>query len=207
MKNNVDKINFFFQKKEKELLINQVNEIISSFYIGIIKHIATRNGVDISLNGDESKENIGDLFGRSNIDIYNLTNTKKIEVLLQSQDKKIILTDYKNYKKFNRDVMSINGYEYEKDMATFIKNELNIDNMELMNFCKNYPVLLFSETSKYLINSDGYTNDQLSFNEKNHILELRKSIFSLKKDGNKIKSLFSKIKSEAIYKKLNFLIY
>tara|TARA_Y100000022_G_C13104131_1_gene308207 strand:+ start:53 stop:676 length:624 start_codon:yes stop_codon:yes gene_type:complete len=207
MKNNFDKLNFFFQSKEKELLINQVNEIISSFYIGIIKHIAIRNNISISLSGDESKENTGDLFGKSKTDIYNLTNTKKIEVLLQSQEKKIILTDYKNYKKFNRKVLSINGYEYEKDIATFIKDELNIDNMELMNFCKNYPVLLFSETSKYLINSDGYINDQLSFNEKNHILELRKSIFSLKKDGTKIKSLFSKIKSEAIYKKLNFLIY
>jgi len=207
MKNNFDKLNFFFKSKEKELLINQVNEIISSFYIGIIKHIAIRNNISISLSGDESKENTGDLFGKSKTDIYNLTNTKKIEVLLQSQEKKIILTDYKNYKKFNRKVLSINGYEYEKDIATFIKDELNIDNMELMNFCRNYPALLFSETSKYLINSDGYINDQLSFNEKNHILELRKSIFSLKKDGTKIKSLFSKIKSEAIYKKLNFLIY
>ena len=207
MKNNFDKLNYFFQSQEKELLINQVTEMISSFYIGIIKHIAIRNNISISLSGDESKENTGDLFGKSKTDIYNLTNTKKIEVLLQSQEKKIILTDYKNYKKFNRKVLSINGYEYEKDIATFIKDELNIDNMELMNFCKNYPVLLFSETSKYLINSDGYINDQLSFNEKNHILELRKSIFSLKKDGTKIKSLFSKIKSEAIYKKLNFLIY
>ena len=207
MKNNIDKLNFFFQSKEKELLINQVNEITSSFYIGVIKHISIRNNINISLNGDESKDDIGDLFGRSNIDVYNLTNSKKIEILLQSQNKKIILTDYKNYKKFNKNFLSINGYEYEKDITTFIKNELNIDNMELINFCKNYPVLLFSETSKYLINNDGYVNDQLSFNEKNHILELRKSIFSLKKDGIKIKTLFSKIKTEAIYKKLNFLIY
>tara|TARA_B100000575_G_scaffold174094_1_gene139522 strand:- start:3321 stop:3944 length:624 start_codon:yes stop_codon:yes gene_type:complete len=207
MKNNIDKLNFFFQSKEKELLINQVNEIISSFYIGVIKHISIRDNINISLNGDESKDDIGDLFGRSNIDVYNLTNSKKIEILLQSQNKKIILTDYKNYKKFNKNFLSINGYECEKDITTFIKNELNIDNMELINFCKNYPVLLFSETSKYLINNDGYINDQLSFNEKNHILELRKSIFSLKKDGIKIKTLFSKIKTEAIYKKLNFLIY
>ena len=207
MKNNIDKLNFFFQSKEKALLINQVNELISSFYIGIIKHIAIKNDVGISLSGDESKENIGDLFGRSNIDIYNLSNTKKIDILLNSQNKKIILTDYKNYKKFNRDILSINGYDFEKDIATFIKDELNINNMELINFCKNYPVLLFSETSKYLTNSNGYIKDQLSFNEKNHILELRKSIFSLKKDGTKIKTLFSKIKSEAIYKKLNFLIY
>ena len=198
MKNNFDKLNFFFQSKEKELLINQVNEIISSFYIGIIKHIAIRNNISISLSGDESKENIGDLFGKSNIDIYNLTNTKKIEVLLQSQEKKIILTDYKNYKKFNRDILSINGYDFEKDIATFIKDELNINNMELINFCKNYPVLLFSETSKYLTNSNGYIKDQLSFNEKNHILELKIN-FSLKKMVLKLNSFF-KIKSEAIYK-------
>ena len=89
MKNNFDKLNYFFQSQEKEILINQVTEMISSFYIDVIKHIAIRDNMDISLGDDENKDNISDLFGRSTIYIYNLTNSKKIEVLLQSQNKKI----------------------------------------------------------------------------------------------------------------------
>ena len=77
MKNNIDKLNFFLQSKEKVLLINQVNELISSFYIGIIKHIAIRNDVGISLSGDESKENIV-IFSKDLTLISIRSNTKKL---------------------------------------------------------------------------------------------------------------------------------
>ena len=42
----------------------------------------------------------------------------------------------------------------------FIKDELKINNDELLYYCKNNPVLLFSEISKYLINNNQYSNDQ-----------------------------------------------
>ena len=92
--------------KITEILFYSILYVLFSIYVGILIN-------SIFPNFDDKKNDLAIL----------------IEVLLQSQDKKIIRTDYKNYKKFNRDVMSINGYEYEKDMATFIKNELNIDNM------------------------------------------------------------------------------
>ena len=47
----------------------------------------------------------------------------------------------------------------------FIRDELKIDDDELLNYCKNNPVLLFSEISKYLIN-DKYSSDQALVEEK-----------------------------------------
>ena len=79
--------------------------------------------------------------------------------------------------------------------------------LHILYFCKNNPIFLISEITKYIINNDGYVLDSSNFNEKNHILNLRKSIFLSKKQGNDIKSIYSDIKSEALYKKLNFLVY
>ena len=43
--------------------------------------------------------------------------------------------------------------------------------------------------------------------EKNHILDIRRSIFENKKNNFNIKNLYLKIKKEAEYKKLSFLTY
>ena len=56
-----------------------------------------------------------------------------------------------------------------------------INNDELLYYCKNNPVLLFSEISKYLINNNQYSSEQTLIDEKNHILDIRKSIFENKK--------------------------
>ena len=77
----------------------------------------------------------------------------------------------------------------------------------MIYFCKNNPVLLFSEISKYLINNNQYSNDQSLIEEKNHILDIRKSIFENKKNNFNIKNLYQNIKKEAEYKKLSFLTY
>ena len=83
---------------------------------------------------------------------------------------------------------------------------LKINNDELLYFCKNNPALLISETSKYLINNNQYAKDQTLLEEKNHILNIRKSIFENKRNFN-IKELYLNIKKEVNYKKLSFLTY
>ena len=60
---------------------------------------------------------------------------------------------------------------------------------------------------KYLINKNQYSSDQTLVNEKNHILDIRKSIFENKKNNFNIKNLYLNIKKEAEYKKLSFLTY
>lgn len=198
----------FLISSEETLLINQVSDELSIFYLSIIKYYADKQGIKINI--DDNYEAMGsedDLFGQKEIKIYSITNTKKLTTALNSVKKKIIFTDYKNYKKMNTNFNSINGYKFEKDIVFFIRDELKIKNDELLYYCKNNPVLLFSEVSKYLINNNQYSSDQTLVDEKNHILEIRKSIFENKKNNFNIKNLYLNIKKEAEYKKLSFLTY
>ena len=204
-KNQISLFEKFFLSKEETILINQVNEELGVFYLSLIKYYADKEGVRLSI--DDSSESIGnedDLFGRTEIKILRVTNTKKLTEILNMNNKKIIFTDYKNFKKLNSKYHCINGYKFELDIAFFIKNELKIDNDELMYFCKNNPALIISETSKFLINNQ-YNREQSLIEEKNHILNIRKSIFKIKSSNLNIKKLYLNIKSEAEYKKFNFL--
>ena len=198
----------FLISNDETLLINQVNDDLGIFYLGIIKYYADKQGTKIHV--DDNNETVGtedDLFGQKEIKIFFITNTKKLTLVDRSFNKKIIFTDYKNYKKLNANFNSINGYQFEHDIVFFIRDELKINNDELLHYCKNNPVLLFSEISKYLINNNQYSSDQTLVDEKNHILNIRKSIFENKKNNFNIKNLYLNIKKEAKYKKLSFLTY
>ena len=209
--NNKDQlliIEKFFLSNEETILINQVNEEQGVFYLGLIKYYAEKQGIKINIdNNNDTMGTEDDLFGLKKIKIFNITNTIKLNKILNINDKKIVFTDYKNFKKLNSKYNSINGYKFEVDIAFFIKNELKIDNDELMYFCKNNPALIFSETSKYLINNNRYTCDQALIDERNHVLNIRKSIFEIKRNNLDIKNLYLNIKQEAEYKKFNFLTY
>ena len=198
----------FLTSNDETLLINQVSDELGIFYLRIIKYYSDIQGTKI--NVDDNNETVGtedDLFGQKEIKILFITNTKKLNIALNSFKKKIIFTDYKNYKKMNAKFISISGYQFEQDIVFFIKDELKINNDELLYYCKNNPVLMFSEISKYLINNNQYSSDQALVNEKNHILNIRKSIFENRKNHLNIKNLYLNIKKEAEYKKLSFLIY
>ena len=198
----------FLISNDETLLINQVSDELGIFYLSIIKYYADKKGIKIIV--DDNNDTIGaenDLFGQKEIKIFIITNTQKLNTALDSLKKKIIFTDYKNYKKLSANFNSINGYKSEQDIIFFIRDELKINNDELLYFCKNNPVLLFSEISKYLINNNQYSSDQSLVDEKNHILDIRKSIFENKKNNFNIKKLYLNIKKEAEYKKLSFLTY
>ena len=198
----------FLISNDETLLINQVNDELGIFYLSIIKYYADKQGIKIIV--DDNNETIGaedDLFGQKEIKVSFITNTKKLTISLNTFEKKIIFTDYKNYKNLNNNFNSINGYHFEHDIVFFIRDELKINNDEVLHYCKNNPVLLFSEISKYLINNNQYSSDQTLVDEKNHILEIRKSIFENRKNNFNIKNLYLNIKKEAEYKKLSFLTY
>ena len=206
--NQILLIKEFLNSNDKNIIVNQVNDELGLFYLSVIKYYAEKKGVNINI--DNSAENIGveeDLFGQRAIEILSITNTTKLNTTLDASYKKIIFTDYKNYKKLNTKYICINGYKFEIDISFFIKNELNINNDQLLYFSKNNPALIFSETSKYLINKNQYTSDQAIVEEKNNILSIRKLIFEIKKNNLNIKNLYFNLKKEAEYKKLSFLIY
>ena len=194
----------FFKSNENIILINQINEDITILYLYFIKYFADERGVKINT---ETKVIEEDLFGEMQIQIFSTTSQSKLKDALDTRHKKIVFTDYKNYKKVDSKITKINSYQYEKDISFFIKEELNVNNDELLYFCKNNPVLLFSETSKYLTNNNQYSNDQSLVEEKNHVLDIRKKIYEIKRNNSEIKSLYQNIKKEAEYKKLNFLTY
>ena len=205
--NQISLIEKFISSNEKNIIINQVNEEYGLFYLTVVKYFAKKN---IQLNFDSNEDKIGnedDLFGQQEIKIFKIKNTKKITITLESNFKKIIFTDYKNYKKYIANYNCINGYKFIFDIKFFINNELKINNDELLQYCNNNPTFLFSETSKYLINNIRYTKDQALFEEKNHILNIRKSVFEIKRTSFNIKNLYFNIKKEAEYKRLNFLTY
>ena len=207
-KNQISIIKDFIGSNEDNMLINQVNDEIAIFYLGILKHYANNQGIKIS-NNTLAEEALSeeDLFGTKTIQTYNIANAKKLDAILDAHSKKIVFTDYKNYKRINSKLISINGYQFEKDVVFFIKNELNINNDELLDYCKHNPALLFSETSKFLINNNQYSRDRSITDDKNHVLDIRKSIFEIKRNNFNIKNLYQNIKKEAEYKKLSFLTF
>ena len=207
-KNQILSIKEFIDSNENNLLINQVSDEVAIFYLGVLKYYANNKDIKISNNNlSEDVLNNQDLFGTKTIQTYNITNAKKIDSILDAQSKKVIFTDYKNYKRLSSKLNSINGYQFEKDVVFFIRNELNIDNDTLLDYCKHTPVFLFSETSKFLINSNQYTSDHSLIENKNHVLDIRKSIFENKRNNINIQMLYQNIKKEAEYKKLSFLTY
>ena len=204
--NQILSIKKFINSNEKNILVNEVNDEIAIFYLGIIQHFANQQGIKIITNADVIMAE-DDLFGTKTIQTFSITNAKKIDTILEAHSKKIVFTDYKNYKRLSSKYNSINGYQFENDISIFIRNELKIDNEELINYCKNNAALLFSETSKYLINCNQYLSDHTLIEDKSHVLNIRKSIFEIKRNNFNIINLYQKIKKEAEYKKLSFLTF
>ena len=203
--NNIDLIKSFLSSSENHLLINQVSEDIGLFYIYVIQYMASEQNVSVYISDGTANNNPNDLFGEIKMPIITTSSANKINDILKSTQKTIINTDYRNYKKFSKHVTSINGYDYVKDLKIFLKEILKIENDSLLNYCIETPMFIYSETSKFLINKDGYCSDQLIQKETNFILELRKAIFEIKSQNKDIRNLYDKMKDEFKYKKFNFL--
>jgi len=207
MKNIENISNFLSMEENNYLLINQVSDEIGIFYLHVIQFFSTSSGININLNADvDNISTNNDLFELKKINVFNTTSTKKIDQILSSNDKSIIFSDYKNFKKYQKNYQTINGYNFSNDLKTFLKETLKIENQSLIEICIKNPQLILSETSKYLLNKDNYLKDMSIDFEVNKILEIRKKIFELKRSDN-IQKLFLAIKEEVNYKKFSFLTY
>ena len=207
MKNIENISNFLNMEENNYLLINQVSNEIGIFYLHVIQFFSTSSGININLNADvDNISTNNDLFELKKINVFNTTSTKKIDQILSSNDKSIVFSDYKNFKKYQKNYQTINGYNFSNDLKTFVKETLKIENQSLIEICIKNPQLILSETSKYLLNKDNYLKDMSIDFEVNKILEIRKKIFELKRSDN-IQKLFLAIKEEVNYKKFSFLTY
>lgn len=207
MKNIENISNFLNMEENNYLLINQVSDEIGIFYLHVIQFFSTSTGININLNADvDNISTNNDLFELKKINVFNTTSTKKIDQILSSNDKSIVFSDYKNFKKYQKNYQTINGYNFSNDLKTFVKETLKIENQSLIEICIKNPQLILSETTKYLLNKDNYLKDMAIDFEVNKILEIRKKIFELKRSDN-IQKLFLAIKEEVNYKKFSFLTY
>ena len=209
MSNNIKNIEIFFDNQnKKKLILNQYNEGIDLFYIQIIEYYAKLKKIPITFQNKISIQSSGsDLFEELKIYIFVSTNKKDLEKLIHNDEKVILITDYKNYKKYSSKIENLNTYNFEKDLRYFFQTILNIQNESLMNYCLQYPHLAFSELSKFLINETNYNNEINNISSKKDILSIRKEIFQMRKSGFDIKKFYSLIKEETHLKKFNFLVY
>ena len=180
-KNNIELIKNFIENDNQNLLINQVNEEIGCFYEMAIKEISKRLNVKIYKNEELDEDRSNDLFSEKKIYLYNTTNNRQIEKISSISSQNIILTDYKNYKKLLKNFVSINGYEFEKDLRYFLNNFFEIYDDELINYCISTPYLMFSEVSKYKLNSENYIADTLVKEERKLYFKYTKRYFQIKK--------------------------
>ena len=174
-KNNIEIIEYFFSSDEyKTLLINQVSEDIGLFYEIILDEISPNYKVKIDKQPNVGYSNISnDLFQERKIPLYYLTNSKQIEDLSKNEYQKIIISDYKNFKKYKKKFLVINGYQYERDIIYFLKNIYNINDENLVNYCVSLPYFTLSEAMKYKVNQSGYIADAKIKSLNNFILEIR----------------------------------
>ena len=207
-RNNIEKINFFLQQREnKTLIVNQVNDEIGSFYLLIIRNFAKLNNTKLDFN---QKMDVGNdpisLFGDEKLDIFALTSKAGLDKIIGNKNKKIVFTDYKTFKKYQKIMECINGYNYISDIKYYLEKILNIKESELILYCQSTPSLTYSETSKFLINKENYSKETGIFETTNFIVKIRKAIFDSKSSGD-IRKSFLNLKEEVKYKKFNFLTY
>lgn len=201
---NVDLVDSFFQSKINKLLINGVDEKISSFYLFVLAFFSKKNSVPLSAN---QEENTGDLFFNKEVRLLINPSSKEISNNLNTAKNIIFLTDYKNFKKFSRDVDSLNGYQYQDDIKFFLQETLKIYDKNLLKNLFENPQYIYSETEKYLANNNYPENTIIDFVESDFISDIRKSHYKEKYNQKDIIKLYRLIKKEYLYKKLNFLTY
>ena len=206
--NNINLIeDFLGNVSDGKLIINQVSEDIGVLYRGIIDYFCKEIKVKVVKNVISETNLTQDLFKEKNIYLHYSISRKSIDSILEKKDKVIIFSDYRNYKIFSKKILSINGYEYQKDIKYYLGSELKINNSDIINFCIDNPQLALSEISKFLVNSAGYVAETRTNAKKNSILEIRKEFYSLVRNNDGVKSIYENLKKEVKYKKFNFLIY
>ncbi len=209
MLNNIEKIQTYFnnEKEQNFLIISKISEEVGSFYDYLIRYFSSIYKVGLRYNENFSNNLLNnDLFGEKTINVIDTTSSKKIDDLLISKGNLIVYTNYKNFKKYQNTNYSINSYNYILDIKIFLRQQLKIDDNDLLDICIKTPQLIYSEISKFLINQNTYQKDTGISSDTNNILNIRKDITELKR-LNKIQDLFIKIIEEAKYKRFSFLTY
>ena len=204
MNKNLENIkNFFINNNKKILLLNMNGDGINIFYEYLLNYYANINNIALATTNANDNRNNNDFFLERPIYIIKTTSKKEIKLIFDNKERIILFADYKNFKAFKENCLTINTYNFENDLKYFLENSLKIHNKQLLNFLSNFPEYIYSEISKLFANTEKYESPIVSF-DKNNLLEIRKKIYSEKLSNLKFYNL---IKEELLYKKISFLIY
>ena len=204
---NIQKIFQYLENKENfKLLINQVSEEIGLFYLLVIVYYAKKGGMDLKSLKHTSLVQDSDLFLSEPIYYVYSNSLQEVAGLLNNSKKLIIISDYKNFKRFSKNINAINGYLHRQDIRDFAIKEVPSIEKNFLTYLEDYPHMAVSEVSKLQINIDNYFIHEKSEDSRLTILDLRKKFFKLKQEGD-VRSLFNLIKKEALIKKFSFLTY
>ena len=100
--NQIEILKSFLKSNDENLIINQVNDELGVFYFYLTKYYSGKQSINIDIADiNEPLNTEGDLFGNKKIKVFSSANTNKLDTVLNTSNKKIIFTDYKNYKKLN----------------------------------------------------------------------------------------------------------
>jgi len=210
MSNNISTIKkFLLDKQEKNLFFNQVDEKIDQFYYFIVNHYSEQLNLDLKIANDENTHlfQIDDLFGKLKVVVYKKIPIKKIDILLNSSEKKIFFMEYRAFKKFKDQFSSVNAYNYKIDIKSFLQDELKINNRLLMDNVINNPEYTDSEINKFLVNQN-YQNVIFNENLIYNFLLNRKNLYDHRnKDNLDLVEFYKSLKNEVNIKKFSFLTY
>ena len=134
----------FIKSNEDTIVINLIDENITILYLYFIRYFADKQGVKINTNiNTETKLIEDDLFGLKQIQIFNVTSQSKLIKAMDMKDKKIVFTDYKNYKRIDSKITKISSYQYENVEEEYMSENLNIklEKNAQGNFFKRISVL------------------------------------------------------------------
>lgn len=201
---NIELLKVFMSKQSGSIITNKVNEEVTQFYYDFFKFYANKNNTEIK-NIEIQKSGINDdLFTIKKIGVIHTNNKREIDSLI-NQNGNIIFTDYRNYKTYTKNFISINAYEYVNDIVNFLQYEFKIENNDFISECLAHPSMVFGELSKYLVNKENYLKNYKNNTDSNPILISRKKFYDEKKDSLNIKKLYKILKDEVLIKKFNFL--
>ena len=105
--------------------------------MNLVESEAKSKSIKLNFGEDFVIDSISDLFLKEEIYVY-FSNSKKYRKILNSNNKCIIFTDYRNFKLLQT-IFNSNGYNYQRDIDYYFKKICLINDVEIIDYCTSSP--------------------------------------------------------------------
>ena len=213
IENNINILkNFLSNDSNNIVFICNINESVSIFYKMLIKKLSKDLLFVSKISDLLEKENVS-LFDDKELYVCEISGNKlsSDDLFKIAKNKKVFLfVSYGFFKREASKFLSINSYDYKKDIDVYFNAEFSIENRsssskkDFLYHCYNNPHLFFSEFDKYEINQD--INKEKKIGYKESVLSIRQELYKIKNNFT-LKSLplfYKIIKDEVKVKKFDY---